>query len=169
MTHEEFKEAAEYWQKKDATAKKLSREVLIAVMEEYIQANNTCALATGSGTIVRCTPIEYSYHAGAFWMLSEGGLKFFTLERNQNVCLAIYDPYDGFGKLNGMQVTGMAEIVEPFCNEYLKAVTFKKIPLEALKKLPSPMHLIKITPKHIDFLNSAFGEQGFCARQALNF
>lgn len=167
--HEEFKEAAEYWQKKDATGKKLSREALIAVMEEYIQANNTCALATGSGTYVRCTPIEHSYHAGAFWMFSEGGLKFFALERNQNVCLAIYDPYNGFGKLNGMQVTGTAEIVEPFCNLYLEAATFKKIPLETLKKLPSPMHLIKITPKHIDFLHSAFREQGFYARQALDF
>lgn len=169
MTHEEFKEASEYWQKKDAAGKKLSREVLLAAMEEYIQANNTCALATGSGTFVRCTPIEYSYHDGVFWMFSEGGLKFFALERNKNVCLSIYDPYDGFGKLNGMQVTGMAEIVEPFCNEYIRAAVFKKIPLEALKKLPSPMHLIKITPKHIDFLHSAFREQGFNARQALDF
>jgi Pyridoxamine 5''-phosphate oxidase. len=169
MTHEEYKEAIEYWQKKDAIGKKLSREALLAAMEEYIQSNNTCALATGSGTFVRCTPIEYFYHDSSFWMFSEGGLKFFALERNENVCLAIYDPYDGFGKLDGMQVTGMAEIVEPFCNEYLKAATFKKIPLQALKKLPSPMHLIKMTPKHIDFLHSAFREQGFNARQALDF
>jgi len=169
MTHEEYKEAIEYWQKKDAIGKKLSREALLAAMEEYIQSNNTCALATGSGTFVRCTPIEYSYHDSSFWMFSEGGLKFFALERNENVCLAIYDPYDGFGKLDGMQVTGMAEIVEPFCNEYLKAATFKKIPLQVLKKLPSPMHLIKMTPKHIDFLHSAFREQGFNARQALDF
>lgn len=169
MTHEEFEEAAEYWQKKDATGKRLNREALLAAMEEYIQANNTCALATGAGTFVRCTPIEYSYHDGAFWMFSEGGFKFFALERNKNVCLAIYDPYDGFGKLNGMQVTGMAEIVEPFCKEYLKAAAFRKIPLETLKKLPSPMYLIKITPKHIDFLRSAFRERGFNARQTLDF
>jgi len=58
-------------------------------------------------------------------MFSEGGLKFFALEKNKNVCLAIYDP--------------------------------------------SPMHLIKITPKHIDFLHSVFREQGFNARQALDF
>ena len=29
-------------------------------LEEYIRANNTCALATGAGSYVRCTPIEYS-------------------------------------------------------------------------------------------------------------
>ena len=50
---------------------------------------------------------ETEEHDSSFWMFSEGGLKFFALERNENVCLAIYDPYDGFGKLDGMQVTGM--------------------------------------------------------------
>jgi len=44
MTHEEFKEAAKFWKKKDEAGKKPSRETLIAAMEEYIQANNTCAL-----------------------------------------------------------------------------------------------------------------------------
>lgn len=169
MTHEKFEEAAGYWKKKDAEGKKMDRETLTAAMETYIQAHNTCALATGAGTFVRCTPIEYSWHDGAFWIFSEGGLKFFALERNKNVCLAIYDPYEGFGKLNGMQVTGTAEIVEPFCNEYLKAATFKKIPLEALMKLPSPIHLIKMTPKHIDFLSSAFQKQGFDCRQSMEF
>lgn len=169
MTHEQFEEAADYWQKKDATGKKLSREALLTVMEEYIEANNTCALATGFGTFVRCTPIEYSYHDGAFWMFSEGGLKFLALERNKNVCLAIFDRFNGFGKLNGMQVTGIAEIVEPFCDEYVKAANFKKIPLDTLRKLPTPMHLIKITPKHIDFIHSGFRQQGFDVRQALDF
>lgn len=169
MTHEEYKEAAEYWQRKDATGKKLSRDALLTVMEEYIHANKTCALATGFRTFVRCTPIEYSYYDGAFWMFSEGGLKFLALENNKNVCLSIFDSYEGFEKLNGMQITGVAEIAEPFSNEYLKAATFKKLPLEVLKKLSSPMHLIKITPKHIDFLHSAFREQGFSARQSLDF
>lgn len=44
---------------------------------------------------MRCTPIEYSYHDGRFWMFSEGGEKFIGLEKNENVCLAIYDKYDG--------------------------------------------------------------------------
>jgi len=169
MTHEEFEEASNYWQMKDATGKKPSHEALLSIMEEYIHANNTCALATGYGTFVRCTPIEYSYYDGAFWMFSEGGLKFFALEKNKNVCLSIYDPYDGFNKLNGMQITGIAEIVEPYCQEYLRAAAFKNLPLEALNKLSSPMYLIKIEPKHIDFLHAAFREQGFFARQALDF
>lgn len=169
MTHAEYQQAAEYWKKKDAAGRKMSTEALLAAMEEYIKSHNTCALATGAGMFVRCTPIEYSYHDGAFFIFSEGGRKFTALEHNRNVCLAIYDAYEGFGKLSGMQINGAAELVEPYCDEYNAAAAFKKIPLETLKKLPSPMYLIKVTPKHIDFLHSAFRNQGFDSRQAMEF
>lgn len=62
MTQEEFKEAAQYWNRKEQTA--MPKEALQQAMEDYINANNTCALATGTGDYVRCTPIEYSYHDG---------------------------------------------------------------------------------------------------------
>ena len=66
---------------------------------------------------------------------SEGGEKFYALEKNKNVCLVIFDKYEGFGKLKGMQVTGLASIVEPFSQEYVQAADFRKIPLKALEKI----------------------------------
>lgn len=165
MTHEEYQAAANHWIEKDAASKEMPIDQLWAAIEEYIQANNTCALATGSGRFIRCTPIEYAWHDGAFWMFSEGGRKFVGLEGNQNVCLAIYDRYDGFGKLKGLQVSGMAEIVEPFSAEYVHAAEWKNIPVDALKKLPFTMNLIKILPREFDFLNSAFKEEGYDSRQ----
>ncbi|MCI2056448.1 MAG: pyridoxamine 5'-phosphate oxidase family protein [Oscillibacter sp.] len=168
MTHEEFQSAAEHWSKKDALGVKMEADALKAAVEAFFADNNTCALATACGDFVRCTPIEYTWHDGAFWMFSEGGLKFFALEHNQNVCLAIYDRYDGFGSLHSAQVTGRAEMVEPFSAEYVRAAEFRKIPLAALKALPSPMHLIKITPIHIDYLCSALKEQGLNVRQTLD-
>ena len=51
-------------------------------MHSSVNSNNTCTLATGTGDYVRCTPIEYSYHDGKFWMFSEGGEKFIGLEKN---------------------------------------------------------------------------------------
>ena len=71
MTHEQFEKAADYWKNKGITA--MPKEELKKAVEEYIAANNTCALATGTGDYVRCTPIEYSYHNDKFWMFSEGG------------------------------------------------------------------------------------------------
>lgn len=169
MTHEEYQRAAEYWVKKDVGNKKLPDTLLRAAVEAYITLNNTCALATGLDEFVRCTPIEYSFHKGAFWMFSEGGQKFIGLEMNKNVCIAIYEKYDGFGKLKGMQVSGIAEMIKPFSQEYVQAAEYKKIPIEALKKLSSPMYLIKVVPVTIDFLNSDFKEQGYASRQQLKW
>lgn len=166
-TDETFRAAERYWDEKDADSVKLDRARLQAMIEDYIQRNNTCALATGTGDYVRCTPIEYSYHDGCFWMFSEGGKKFIGLARNANVCLAIYDKYAGFGKLHGMQVMGKAELVEPFNETYNAHAAFKKIPLAALQKLSSPMHLICVHPTRIDCQFSDFKELGCAPRQTL--
>jgi len=169
MTHEDYERAINHWKVKDKDNKAVGRDALLGAIEDYIGANNTCTLATGTGDFVRCTPIEYSYHDGAFWMFSEGGLKFIGLEKNKNVCLAIYDKYDGFGNLKGMQVMGVADVIEPFSDEYIAAAEFKKIPIDALKKLPESMNLIKVTPKEIDFLNSDFKKDGYASRQHYEF
>ena len=155
LSHEEYEAAASYWKKKDAESVKLDEAKLKKAVEEYILANKT--------------PIEYTYHHGAFWMFSEGGEKFAALEKNKNVCLAIFDKYEGFGKLKGMQVTGEAELVAPFSDEYNAAAEFRKIPLDALKKMPHTMNLIKVQPKKIEFLNSDFKKEGADSRQMLEF
>lgn len=169
MTHEEYKRAVDHWKVKDSESIKMNRQELLQAVKEYINANNTCALATGAGTFIRCTPIEYTYHENAFWMFSEGGEKFIGLENNKNVCLAIFDKYEGFGKLKGMQVTGVAEIIEPFSKEYMAAAEYRKIPVDVLKSLKEPMNLIKVVPKKIEFLNSDFKKDGVANRQAIEF
>ena len=83
----------------------MDASVLRTKITEYITANNTCALATGADGFIRNTPIEYSYHDGCFWMFSEGGEKFVGLEKNPNVCIAIFDKYAGFGSLKGLGLT----------------------------------------------------------------
>ena len=169
LTHEEYIQAAGYWKQKDAQAVKVDRETLQKEIEAYIQENNTCALATGAGEFVRCTPVEYSYHDGAFWIFSEGGEKFAALEKNKNVCLVIFDKYQGFGNLKGMQVTGKAVMPEYFSEEYVHAAELREIPVAALKKLPHPMNLIKIIPDKIEFTNSEFKKAGVDVRQVLQF
>lgn len=64
LSHEEYEAAASYWKKKDAESVKLDEAKLKKAVEKYILANKTCALATGAGEFVRCTPIEYTYHHG---------------------------------------------------------------------------------------------------------
>lgn len=167
MTHEEFEKAAQYWNNKEQI--QMPKEALKKAVEEYINSNNTCALATGAGDYVRCTPIEYSYHGGKFWMFSEGGEKFIGLEKNENVSLAIYDKYDGFGNLKSIQVMGKAQIIEPFSDIYNAHAAYKKIPLDALRKLASPMNLICVTPVKMEVLFSEFKKDGYTSRQTVEF
>ena len=162
----DYQKAASYWEEKDTI--KMEQNELRQEIEQFIASHNTCALATGCNGFVRCTPIEYNYMDGKFWLLSEGGLKFRALEGNKNVCLAIYDSFSGFGSLGGMQITGTAELVEPLSEEYLSLLAFKHISPEKLKKLPSVMHLIKITPVQIEFLSSALKKKGYDSRQKLD-
>lgn len=166
-TEKTLRAAAGYWEEKDAGSVRLDPAALREMAEAYIRSNNTCALATGTGDYVRCTPIEYSWHDGCFWMFSEGGKKFVGLAANPNVCLAIFDRYEGFGRLRGMQVTGRAELVEPFSEAYLTHAAYKGVSEEFLRKLKSPMHLIRVRPTRMECLFSDFKERGCGPRQTL--
>ena len=87
---------------------------------------------------------------------------------NKNVSFAIYEPYGGFGQLKSLQVMGVASLIEPFSDEYLKILEHKKIPVEAMKKLPQPMNLIKIYPESYDYLDSDLKKEGYGSRQYLD-
>ncbi|MEE3392056.1 MAG: pyridoxamine 5'-phosphate oxidase family protein [Lachnospiraceae bacterium] len=164
----DYDAAAEYWVKKDALAIPMDPKDLKVKIRAFLEAHNTCALATAADNMVRCTPIEYNYVDGYFYLFSEGGLKFKGLKVNKNVGLAIYETYAGFGKLKSLQVTGKACMVPPFSDEYLKLLDYKKIPVEAIRKLPQPMNLIRIIPETYDYLDSDLKNDGFGSRQHLD-
>ena len=168
MTQQEYLEAVSYWTDKDKNSKKMEVTMLRNEIEKYILSENTCALATGCADYVRCTPIEYTYHENAFWLFSEGGMKFRALQDNNHVSLAIYDKYAGFGALRGLQVNGTIELIELFSEEYVKAAEFRKIPLTVLQKMKTPMHLLKVVPLQMDFLNAAFRDMGYDNRQHID-
>ena len=106
-----------------------------------------------------------NYAERQFYFFSEGGLKFRGLEKNKNVGIAIYEPYNGFGKLKSLQIEGTASLIEPFSDEYLKIMEHKKIPEEAMRKLPQPMNLIKVVPEVFDYLDSNLKKEELSSRQ----
>ena len=167
MWEPDYDEQANYWIEKDAVSKKLDPGKLKEHIEAFLAERKTCALATASDGLVRNTPIEYNYLDGAFYLFSEGGLKFKALKNNKNVSLAIFDGYGGFGKLKGLQVQGVASLIEPFSEEYIKLLDYKKIPVEGMKKLPKPMNLIKVVPVSYDLLDSELKQEGVDSRQHL--
>ena len=161
----DYNEAANYWLKKDADSQKMDKMLLMERIASFIEGHNTCTLATASEGHTRCTPIEYNYVDKCFYFFSEGGLKFRGLEKNKNVGIAIYEPYNGFGKLKSLQIEGTASLIEPFSDEYLKIMEHKKIPEEAMRKLPQPMNLIKVVPEVFDYLDSDLKKEELSSRQ----
>jgi uncharacterized protein YhbP (UPF0306 family) len=105
----------------------LPDEQLLTEIEKFIKSHNTCALATGYDDKVRCTPIEYFYLKGIFYIISEGGEKFANIALNKNVALSIFDPYSGMNKLGGMQISGKAVVIEEGSEEYEKIFKYKGI------------------------------------------
>jgi len=164
-----YDEASEYWTRKELDSKH-HPEAKNSLLD-FIASHHICALATGAGIFVRCTPIEYNWVNQAFWLFSEGGLKFRALKENKNVCLAIYDEVkgSGFGHLHSAQISGTAEIIEPFSDDYRKLLEYKHIPEAAIQKLPEPIHLIRIVPSEADYLNSDFKKEGYDSRQHILF
>lgn len=161
----DYDSAERHWSAKDKASAGMDEDELKKRIDEFIAAHNTCALATASKDLVRCTPIEYNYIDGVMYLLTEGGLKFRGLRKNKMVGIAIYEPYGGFGNLKSLQIEAHAHLIKPFSEEYNKVLEFKKIPVEAMQKLPQPLHLLKIYPESYDYLDSDLKKEGFEVRQ----
>lgn len=165
MTDSQFTQAQSFWTRKDETENKLDPAALYDWISSFLSAQKVLTLATGTGNYVRCTPLEYTWHDGALWIFTEGGLKFKGLKENKNVAAAVFETNASFGELKSLQIEGIAEIVDLYSDEYNAAAAFRKIPLQTLKKLPEPMWLLKITPAEITCLNSDWKKEGFGSRQ----
>lgn len=170
MSTAEYKKAAGFWKVKES--KEMPTEQLNPIVDEFLSTSTVCALATGGDDFIRCTPLEYSYHDGKFWIFTEGGEKFIGLEKNKNVSLAVFEKNPSFGALKSVQVMGVAKLKEPMSAEYIAHAEYKKVPMVALQKLAdqgNPMYLLCISPTKMDVLFSDFKKQGYDSRQKLVF
>ena len=158
-----------FWIEQQKTARHMEREAALAHIEGFIKAHNTCALATGTGDWVRCTPIEYTFMDGCFYLYSEGGAKFLGLEKNSNVSLAIFEYYGDVRDSHGLQVTATAELYPPRCELFKKVLAFKGIPYDVMKAAKVDVCLIKITPREYEMYDTDFVKAGYDVRQTVRF
>ncbi len=165
----DYKKASQYWIEKDKTSKKVEKEELLKRIEAFILSHNTMALATGYQDEVRCTPIEYNYYDGNFYLFSEGGLKFKYLENNRNVAASIFEGYTGFSSIHSLQIQGRVEIIEEDSEEFSYVAKRKGINIDAIKKMGGSFHLIKLIPASYNFLDSSLKKDGYSNRQEYIF
>lgn len=168
MTEEQYEQAESFWTRKDESEEKMDTDALYNWIDKFLSSHKVLALATAAGDFVRCTPLEYSWHGGALWIFTEGGLKFRALRENKHVAAAVFDTNPSFGGLKSLQIQGTVEIAALFSDEYEEEAAFRKIPMDALKKLEEPIWLLKIVPSEITCLNSDFKKDGYGSRQIFN-
>jgi uncharacterized protein YhbP (UPF0306 family) len=147
--------------------KPMPRDALREKTEAFIESHNTLALATGKNDWVRCTPLDYIYSNGIFYVITEGGLKWKGLWQNENISASIYDEYSTMANLKSMQMTGKASYVEIMSDEYQQVLLKKQLPIKKIDALSISLYLIRITPVKYEILNSDFKKDGFDVKQVL--
>lgn len=152
---------------KDEGFKAMDNDLLLKYAEDFLLSHNTCVLATGTGSRVRATPIEYALMDGCIYILTEGGEKFANIMLNSNVSMGICDAYKSMSELGGMQISGTARIVEPGCGEYKRVLGLKKLDYEKISSMPIALNMLKIEIKKAEFLWSGFGRLGYDIKQTI--
>lgn len=151
------------------TGRSLPPARLRVEIDAFLSSENTCTLCTGYDGIVRATPVEYHYHDGALYILSEGGVKFANILRNPGVGVAVYRPYRSMESLMGVQLTGKARLVTPGLETYAKEVARRGIDPQKLDELPFTLHLIEVKLQSAEFLDGRLAKKGFAVRQLYTF
>ncbi len=146
-----------------------SDEIVREAIETFLRQHNTCVLATGYGTAVRATPIEYLYNDKKIYLFSEGGKKFTNLYRNPQVSLAVFDSYAGFEKLAGLQIAGRCRMIEPDEPGYMNIAEAKGIAKERIAAMPVILHVLEIQLTKAVFLWAGFLKYGKTVRQVYRF
>lgn len=167
MNRQEYDRAAKFWISRESEIKQMEPKQLLSKIEEFLTSHNTCALATGCGNFVRCTPLEYEYFRGRLWIITEGGLKFAALRDNDRVSVAVYEPYTDFDSVKGIQITGTAQVAEPGNGEFEEYRAHRSEKGGSVAALPQGLYLLVIHPERIEGVFGEFLEMGYSARQKL--
>lgn len=149
---------------KDELIPKIPVNELKKAIIEFLIDHNTCTLSTSHNERVRSTPIEYNYKDEHIYLISEGGEKFANILLNKNVSLAIYEDYTSMNNLAGMQITGIASIIEDEA-EYKEILEMRNLNLKFINNIPFNMNVIKIKIQKVEFLYSEFQKRGYESKQ----
>lgn len=138
-------------------------------IESFIRSHQMLALATAGQGYVRCTPLEYMYLDRVFYVITEGGNKFRGILENGDVSAAIFDPIGRTGRpVVSLQILAKAAPVPVGSDEYRIAMAARGLTEQKLDQMPVTLFLLKIVPLRYEFLNTAFTDEGYDAKQLID-
>lgn len=154
---------------RDAGDVKLSPSKLKQHIEKFLGSHKYCTLCTAYGERVRGTVVSYKYHDRHMYIVCEGAAKFANLILNDNVCIALYAPYQGGRRPAGIQLTGKAKILDPASDAYRRMMEIKGSDYRRLTTLPWIVWGLDIKLEKAEFWWSEWRNQGIGPKQTYYF
>ncbi len=139
--------------------KRLSRQELKKRIEDFLQNNCICTLATCSDNMPRSTIVRYRVEGLTVYVFTEGGGKIKNLRQNRNISLTVCGEYSGIQSVESLQAWGTAEIISPKDGEryveirdYLNIGQRQDLQDAGIKQIPD-MYILKIDITRARFLS----------------
>jgi len=148
----------------------LSRQELERLILNFLAGQQMCVLATCSDNIPRASAVEFFPQGFVLYVLTEGGRKVRNLSENPLISVAIHTQFTGWDSIKGIQLSGVAEIGgagSPVFREGEAAYRERKGDPDF--SLPEFLHVIRIVPATIEYLDTTLKVQGYAVRHTLSF
>ena len=147
------------------SARPIRANALLESIEAFASAHSVMALATANEDYVRCTPVDYSYADGKFYIVTEGGMKFRSILRNNHVSLAVFEnERHPDGLLDVLQVEGTVEVL-PGDSPVAHREAAARIARGGMNS--GEIFVLCVTPQRYRISSAAFAAAGFDAEQSL--
>ena len=140
------------------------------LITEFLATQGMCVVATCSGDEPRASAVEFFPSGTVLYILTEGGRKTENIRKNPHVSVAIHTQFTGWDSIKGAQITGTAEVGEhgsKVFDEGVEAYT-KRRNLKSIT-VPSYMHVLKITPRRIEYLDTTLRAKGMDVKHLLEY
>ncbi len=146
-------------------ARPIRANALLESIQAFASAHRVMALATANEDYVRCTPVDYSYVDGKFYIVTEGGMKFRSILRNNHVSLAVFEgERQPDGLLDVLQVEGTVEVL-PGDSPIAHREAAARIQRGGMDS--GEIFVLCVTPQRYRISSAAFAAAGFDADQTL--
>ena len=145
------------------------RDELERMIVEFMETQGMCVLATCSGGAPRASAVEFFPEGTALYILTEGGRKVENIEKNPRVSVAIHTQFTGWDSIQGVQITGTAEIGGKGTALFAAGERAYARRKKQAIKLPDFMSVIRITPQKIEYLDTALRVKGYGVRHVLEY
>lgn len=149
--------------------RELSRQELEHLIVDFLREHSLCVIATCSENIPRASTVEFFPIDTTIYVLTEGGLKTENITRNPHVSVAIHAPFTGWQNVRGLQITGIAEIGmqgSRIFEEGREALNRRR---GKIANLPDFMHVIKVVPRKMEYLDTTLGNKYSTVKHTLQF